>query len=410
MALNSSGPIGLGGTAVGRSIELELGMSGTSTISMNDAVVRTLLGVPSGTISLSAAYGKSNAPIIPPANGGYVGSANFTSTTLTGGDATTKNWTVLPPKAIAYGNGTFVVPGYYNLDGNYLPRADCMTSTDGVNWVSQAVNFAAAVAPLYVSTVQILDVVWTGMVFFAVGTMNAGVSSPDGANWTRNAQITSLATGWAGASGRYNSITSNGGGRLVAVGLGGVNAYSNDHGATWAMSTDALISGYSWLSVCWTGTKFVAVGKGRCGWSTDGITWTQSTNFNTLVGGSSSLPNSVCWTGTKLIVVGADSTGAVLCATSPDGVTWTKQAGLGTAIGSGATTVPQKVLWTGTYAISVGMGGKYATSPDGITWTNQAAYTTTVGSGNVIYGIVQSQSKLVIVGGNTPSSFAIRIG
>lgn len=60
MALNTSGPISLGGSTVGQSINLELGQSATATTSLNATNVRTLLQVASGQISLSNAYGKSN--------------------------------------------------------------------------------------------------------------------------------------------------------------------------------------------------------------------------------------------------------------------------------------------------------------------------------------------------------------
>lgn len=60
MTLNSSGPISLGGTTTGQSIEIELGGSGTSQISLNCSNVRSLLGVSSGQISMSSAYGKSS--------------------------------------------------------------------------------------------------------------------------------------------------------------------------------------------------------------------------------------------------------------------------------------------------------------------------------------------------------------
>jgi hypothetical protein len=63
MALNSTGPISLAGNTAGQSVALELGRSGTASISLNDADVRGLLGVASGTISLSSAYGKSSAPV-----------------------------------------------------------------------------------------------------------------------------------------------------------------------------------------------------------------------------------------------------------------------------------------------------------------------------------------------------------
>ena len=54
MTLPVSGAISL------NQVNVELGLSGTTTISMNQASVRTLFGVPSGAISMSNGYGKAN--------------------------------------------------------------------------------------------------------------------------------------------------------------------------------------------------------------------------------------------------------------------------------------------------------------------------------------------------------------
>jgi hypothetical protein len=54
MALPASGAISL------NQVNVELGLSGTTSINMNQATVRTLFGVASGAISMSNGYGKAN--------------------------------------------------------------------------------------------------------------------------------------------------------------------------------------------------------------------------------------------------------------------------------------------------------------------------------------------------------------
>ena len=53
MTLQASGAISF------QQINVELGLSGTATISLGNAAVRSLLGKPSGTISMQDAYGKT---------------------------------------------------------------------------------------------------------------------------------------------------------------------------------------------------------------------------------------------------------------------------------------------------------------------------------------------------------------
>jgi hypothetical protein len=61
MALNPSGAISLAGPSAGQSIAVELGLSATAAISLNDTVVRTLAQVPSGVIVMPTDfYGKSS--------------------------------------------------------------------------------------------------------------------------------------------------------------------------------------------------------------------------------------------------------------------------------------------------------------------------------------------------------------
>lgn len=64
MTLNASGPISLGGSTAGQSVNLELGQSATAAISFNDAAVRTLTGTTAGTsLSMPGGFwGKSTGP------------------------------------------------------------------------------------------------------------------------------------------------------------------------------------------------------------------------------------------------------------------------------------------------------------------------------------------------------------
>jgi hypothetical protein len=66
MALNATGPISIGGTTVGQSINLELNLSATDNSSIGQTNFRTLANISSGTISLDDFHGKSNIIVIPP--------------------------------------------------------------------------------------------------------------------------------------------------------------------------------------------------------------------------------------------------------------------------------------------------------------------------------------------------------
>jgi hypothetical protein len=76
MTLQSSGAISLA------NVNVELGRSSTTNISLNESAVRTLAGVASGTISLSNLYGKS-AITFTPASGGTVSNTGIISSSVT---------------------------------------------------------------------------------------------------------------------------------------------------------------------------------------------------------------------------------------------------------------------------------------------------------------------------------------
>ncbi len=84
MALNPSGAISLAGPVAGQSIALELGLSPTAVISLNDTAVRTLAGVPSGTIIMpNNFWGKSKFTATQKAIFGYGASPAGTYRSMT---------------------------------------------------------------------------------------------------------------------------------------------------------------------------------------------------------------------------------------------------------------------------------------------------------------------------------------
>ena len=80
-------------------VNVELALTGTTAINMNQATVRTLFAKPSGAIAMSDGHGKSNGP---PAVTSVVvsGTTNYTPATYVAG--TSPSWTVL----ITYANST----------------------------------------------------------------------------------------------------------------------------------------------------------------------------------------------------------------------------------------------------------------------------------------------------------------
>lgn len=94
MALNSSGPISIGGSTAGQSINLEIKRSASSATSLNESIMRGLAGIASGAISLSSFYAKKYWQLV---TGSYA-YASFTTSRW----ATTYTWSFgeVKPKTI----------------------------------------------------------------------------------------------------------------------------------------------------------------------------------------------------------------------------------------------------------------------------------------------------------------------
>lgn len=235
--------------------------------------------------------------------------------------------------AIAYGEETFLASG-----SQYL-----FTSQDGWTWTEVRCTLPGSDCQI---ARRIHDVVWDGTSFIAIG--NAGTDSVF--------RITEGRLEVAGACppGGFRGIAYNGD-RYVAVGF-----------PAWATSDDAET--WSWAhnptlacpcfsdpvmlnSVTWTGSLWIAVGRGSCGAvvaiSPDAESWTLQRI------GDGEL-RSVASDGQLIVAVGD------LPVASWDGDSWFTIPDLPTAL--------EAVTWSGSRWYAAGAGGTVYSSPDGLQW------------------------------------------
>lgn len=152
MTLNSSGPISLGGSTSGQSVNLELSKSATAQISMNDAAVRTLTGKSSGAVIMPTDfYGKSNT---------FQYTGTITQDTLTSGSFTSYGYraglglgsispsnSYLDPTGGAiyrlYSSGSDTYYIVVAMGGNNLPKNFWNTLTLGGSYTINSSAFTA---------------------------------------------------------------------------------------------------------------------------------------------------------------------------------------------------------------------------------------------------------------------------
>lgn len=123
MPLNASGQISLGGSTTGQSINIELGYSATAQISLNDAAVRSLLGIASGQIDLNTAHGKANATAY-----GFTGSTTWTV-------PKTATFTFYAVGGGAGGSGNMFYGNFYGAGGGsgyYATTSLALTSGESI--------------------------------------------------------------------------------------------------------------------------------------------------------------------------------------------------------------------------------------------------------------------------------------
>jgi hypothetical protein len=213
-------------------------------------------------------------------------------------------------------------------------------------------------------------------------------------------------------------------GRVIAVGATtNTLAYWDTNGSGSLTANGSAIFNTSGNGICWSGTRFVAVGTSTAlntiAWSNDGITWNGlGQTIHTIAG------NGIAWNGIRFITVGS---GTNTIAHSTDGNAAATFTGLGTsifstqgnavawngtrwvAVGQGAantiahcidtgsaitfiglglgtfSTAGRGVCWAGTQFVAVGNGtNTFATSSDGVTWAGGGNGPFTGGQGNAV--------------------------
>ena len=158
MPLNPSGAISLGGPVTGQSIAVELGLSPTASISLNQTNVRTLAGVPSGTIIMPTNfYGKSSWQ---PTQQGIVAfgipGTSFTDPVFNGRQLITNTGIVGSTAATSGPARSYDMGTIYGGDKGILGsgRAPGVTAFNVVNLVSNTGAVAAATTVLGTATGQ----------------------------------------------------------------------------------------------------------------------------------------------------------------------------------------------------------------------------------------------------------------
>jgi hypothetical protein len=179
MTLNSSGPISLGGSTAGQSINLELGKSATATVSLNDTDVRTLAGVASGAIIVPTNfYGKSNVSItlgsysiadytggLSIAQAGYqLTSAGVENEIVGASTSFLGNWCTPSGQAVNYEvyvtvTGSPLTIGFINawtaLSTTRTWRLDAGISENLVSTLSVTVRRVGTTSPTYTATIDL---------------------------------------------------------------------------------------------------------------------------------------------------------------------------------------------------------------------------------------------------------------
>ena len=234
------------------------------------------------------------------------------------------------------------------------------------------------------------SVAWNGRVWVAVGAgTNVIATSPDGITWTGRQNIVRLVTSpveiskTPNLSGTFFTTSGNAivwtGTQWVAFGKGTTNnvVTSSDNGVTWNYVYDSSLNDFDTAYYSDGLSDYDALGADasarKTHWFNNGYQENRVYRFSTPFGYTAATNrytdptnptyggNSIAWNGKILVAVGEGSAHTI--ATSPNGINW---VGRGNTIFSIAG---YSVVWNGKFFIATGRGtNTVAISYDGITW------------------------------------------
>lgn len=272
MTMVSTGEISIGGNAtsggLNRSINIELGRSATATSSLNESALRTLAGVPTGAISLSSFYGKSNTFAFTissnqtnanlrtlAVNAGW-NQSSAVEATISGGVYISSNSTGTPALTIngsfpggvkLVNNGTIVGMGGNGGNGGYSPNLNpTVAQLSGSGGSNGGLALAVSVALTITNNGTIAGGGGGGgggggnYNYFGKG-YNYGAGGGGGGGRSSNAANSSggvrYATSWAGgATAGAGTVSAAGSPTAGSTGPGGGVAGSGGAGGGWGTS------------------------------------------------------------------------------------------------------------------------------------------------------------------------------
>ena len=244
-------------------VDVELGLSATAQISMNDTAVRTLFGVSSGAIGMSSGFGKSNTSV-PGAPTGVSASASSSSAISVSfsAPACTGNLTIDTYQVVCTSSGSNSATGASSpISVTGLSAGTSYTfkvrahNSKGYGCYSSTAS-ATTQSPPYMCITTVGATVYTCCSYFTCGNVKTAV-------WLGSGSFTVNSLGTtSGYGNRVGALFAGGGGGGSYINAGGGG---NINGGVHPNSVAGIATGASPYNIVTTKTYTVTVGGGGSG-------------------------------------------------------------------------------------------------------------------------------------------------